>query len=288
MEPNSPNQTKKSRCNVIAKQSFTKNACLKTSNRVRRETLLWTVQVGGPENSIGSDRWARSWFIGSNIRGRDGPSGKSANLLTGKSVVRIRPPPLDFPCLCLGNLAVSQTSCHATRRKHEGWDTAKLPKPRQGKSRGGVRVRTTDIPVNKFVLLPLGPSEKNNLTYLNIGNHVFPEKAGIVARIVVFIMEQYFVNVILGRYDGTTIAEPLMWPVSGSPSRKTAVTSAAKFAGNGFHTSLPSHCLTASGSLPPFTWLWEKSPSRKSVDWHTQHLANPAQPMHCDQSIHRG
>ncbi|GAA55189.1 hypothetical protein CLF_107108 [Clonorchis sinensis] len=27
-------------------------------------------------------------------------------------------------------------SYHATRRKHEGWDTARLPKPRQGKSRG--------------------------------------------------------------------------------------------------------------------------------------------------------
>ncbi|KER32417.1 hypothetical protein T265_01473 [Opisthorchis viverrini] len=25
-------------------------------------------------------------------------------------------------------------SCHATRRKHEDWDTARLPKPRQGKS----------------------------------------------------------------------------------------------------------------------------------------------------------
>ncbi|KER34212.1 hypothetical protein T265_12445, partial [Opisthorchis viverrini] len=24
-------------------------------------------------------------------------------------------------------------SCHATRRKHEGWDTARLSKPRQGK-----------------------------------------------------------------------------------------------------------------------------------------------------------
>ncbi|KER34209.1 LOW QUALITY PROTEIN: hypothetical protein T265_12444, partial [Opisthorchis viverrini] len=46
---------------------------------------------------------------------------------------------------------------------------------------------------------------------------------------------------------------PLMWPVSGSSSRKTTATSAAEFAGNGLHTSLPSHCLTASGSLPPFT-----------------------------------
>ncbi|KER21524.1 hypothetical protein T265_10170 [Opisthorchis viverrini] len=79
-----------------------------------------------------------------------------------------------------------------------------------------------------------------------------------------------------------------MWPVSGSPSRKTAMTSAAEFAGNEFHTSLPSHCLTASGSLPPFTWLCEKSPSRKSVDWHTQHVAKPAQPVQCDQFIYRG
>ncbi|KAG5452842.1 hypothetical protein CSKR_108992 [Clonorchis sinensis] len=38
------------------------------------------------------------------------------------------------------------TSCHATQRKHEGWDTARLPKPRQGKSRGRGRVRTTDLP----------------------------------------------------------------------------------------------------------------------------------------------
>ncbi|KER27743.1 hypothetical protein T265_05297 [Opisthorchis viverrini] len=84
------------------------------------------------------------------------------------------------------------------------------------------------------------------------------------------------------------IVQPLMWPVSGSPSRKTAVTSAAEFAGNGLHTSLPSHCLTASGSLPPFTWLGEKSPSRKSVDWHTQHVAKPTQPVQCDQFIYRG
>ncbi|KAG5442903.1 hypothetical protein CSKR_107392 [Clonorchis sinensis] len=35
----------------------------------------------------------------------------SANLLTGRSVVRTRLLPLDFPCLGLGNLAVSQPSC---------------------------------------------------------------------------------------------------------------------------------------------------------------------------------
>ncbi|KAG5452674.1 hypothetical protein CSKR_109682 [Clonorchis sinensis] len=43
--------------------------------------------------------------------GRDGASGRSANLLTGRYVVRIRPLLLDFPCLGLGNLAVSQPSC---------------------------------------------------------------------------------------------------------------------------------------------------------------------------------
>ncbi|KER28054.1 hypothetical protein T265_13670, partial [Opisthorchis viverrini] len=36
-------------------------------------------------------------------------------------------------------------SCHATLREHEGWDTARLPKPRQGKSSGGGRIRTTDL-----------------------------------------------------------------------------------------------------------------------------------------------
>ncbi|KER29961.1 hypothetical protein T265_03547 [Opisthorchis viverrini] len=39
-------------------------------------------------------------------RGRDGP-----NLLTGRFLVRTRPLPLDFPCLGLGTLAVSQPSC---------------------------------------------------------------------------------------------------------------------------------------------------------------------------------
>ncbi|KAG5452645.1 hypothetical protein CSKR_114247 [Clonorchis sinensis] len=41
-------------------------------------------------------------------------------------------------------------SCHATRRTHEGWDSARSPKPKQGKSRGRGGVRTTDIPVSKF------------------------------------------------------------------------------------------------------------------------------------------
>ncbi|KAG5451561.1 Desumoylating isopeptidase 2 [Clonorchis sinensis] len=47
---------------------------------------------------------------------------------------------------------LSVPSCHATQRKHEGWDTAKLPKPRQGKSKGRGRFRTTDLPVSKFAL----------------------------------------------------------------------------------------------------------------------------------------
>ncbi|KER25293.1 LOW QUALITY PROTEIN: hypothetical protein T265_14240 [Opisthorchis viverrini] len=46
-------------------------------------------------------------------------------------------------------------SCHATLKEHEGWDTARLPKPRQGKSRGRGRVRTTDLPVSKFAPLRL-------------------------------------------------------------------------------------------------------------------------------------
>ncbi|KAG5452392.1 hypothetical protein CSKR_100797 [Clonorchis sinensis] len=47
---------------------------------------------------------------------------------------------------------LSVPSCHATRGKHEGWDNARLPKPRQGKSRGRARVRTTDLPVSTLAL----------------------------------------------------------------------------------------------------------------------------------------
>ncbi|GAA52457.1 hypothetical protein CLF_108120 [Clonorchis sinensis] len=41
---------------------------------------------------------------------------------------------------------LSVPNCCATRKKHEGWDTGRLPKPSQGESRGRGRVRTTDLP----------------------------------------------------------------------------------------------------------------------------------------------
>ncbi|GAA31310.2 Ras-related protein Rab-3B, partial [Clonorchis sinensis] len=41
---------------------------------------------------------------------------------------------------------LSVSSCHATQRKHESWDTARFPKPRQEKSRGSGRVLITDLP----------------------------------------------------------------------------------------------------------------------------------------------
>ncbi|KAG5441927.1 NADH dehydrogenase [ubiquinone] 1 alpha subcomplex assembly factor 5 [Clonorchis sinensis] len=53
-------------------------------------------------------------------------------------------------------------SCHAARRKHESWDTARLPKPRQGKSKGRGWVRTTELAVGKFALQPLEPSRPAN------------------------------------------------------------------------------------------------------------------------------
>ncbi|KER34003.1 hypothetical protein T265_12477, partial [Opisthorchis viverrini] len=69
---------------------------------------------------------------------------------------------------------------------------------------------------------------------------------------------------------------------------KTAINSAVDIVGDGFYTSLTSHCLTTSGSFLPFTWLCEKNPSRKSVDWHTEHVAKPMQPVECDQFSYRG
>ncbi|KER33852.1 hypothetical protein T265_00299 [Opisthorchis viverrini] len=50
---------------------------------------------------------------------------------------------------------ISVPNCHAIGMKHEDWDTAKFPKPTQGKSRDRGRVRTTDFPVSKFELWPL-------------------------------------------------------------------------------------------------------------------------------------
>ncbi|KER21622.1 hypothetical protein T265_15048, partial [Opisthorchis viverrini] len=53
---------------------------------------------------------------------------------------------------------LSAPSCHATRRLHEVWDTARLPKPRQGKSRGRGQVRATNFPVSRFAFQPIEPS----------------------------------------------------------------------------------------------------------------------------------
>ncbi|GAA50981.1 calbindin-32 [Clonorchis sinensis] len=45
-----------------------------------------------------------------------------------------------------GCCALSMPSCRATRRKHEGWDAAKLTKRGQGNSGGRGQFRTTDLP----------------------------------------------------------------------------------------------------------------------------------------------
>ncbi|KAG5452514.1 hypothetical protein CSKR_103319 [Clonorchis sinensis] len=78
-----------------------------------------------------------------------------------------------------------------------------------------------------------------------------------------------------------------MCPVLDSPSRETTMTSPAEFTGSGFHTTLPSDCLTSSGLFPSFAWLCEKNPSRKLVNWHTKNVAKPVQPVECDQFIYR-
>ncbi|KER20932.1 hypothetical protein T265_10620 [Opisthorchis viverrini] len=90
--------------------------------------------------------------------------------------------PCDGRAININSSAVtlSVPSCHATRRKQEGWDTARLSKPRQGKSRGRGRIRTTDLPVSKFALLPLGPSRP-------MGRHPRPGQNVACASSVPFI-----------------------------------------------------------------------------------------------------
>ncbi|KER33353.1 hypothetical protein T265_00679 [Opisthorchis viverrini] len=60
---------------------------------------------------------------------------------TYRSVARTQLRHLDCCSLGFGNLTLP---CH--KKRHESWDTARLLKPRQGKSRGRGRVRTTDPP----------------------------------------------------------------------------------------------------------------------------------------------
>ncbi|KAG5443138.1 hypothetical protein CSKR_108533 [Clonorchis sinensis] len=55
-----------------------------------------------------------------------------------------RPDKKSFSCSTL-----SVPNCRATRRLHEGWDTARVPKPRQGRSRGRGRVLTADLPCHQ-------------------------------------------------------------------------------------------------------------------------------------------
>ncbi|KAG5445671.1 hypothetical protein CSKR_203283 [Clonorchis sinensis] len=51
-----------------------------------------------------------------------------------------------------------------------------------------------------------------------------------------------------------------MGPLWGFLSRKTAVTSAVEIAGSGFYTSLPSHCLTSTGSFSTLRVALQKEP----------------------------
>ncbi|KER33280.1 hypothetical protein T265_12635, partial [Opisthorchis viverrini] len=59
---------------------------------------------------------------------------------------------------------LSVPSYYATRRKHEGWDTARSPKPRQGKSMCRGRVRATNIRLTETrkPCLTRGPHKERN------------------------------------------------------------------------------------------------------------------------------
>ncbi|KER28291.1 hypothetical protein T265_04825 [Opisthorchis viverrini] len=53
-------------------------------------------------------------------------------------------------CTYLGRLPLSSNACHNQWSTIEGWDNARLTKSRQGNSRGGDRVGTTNLPVGKI------------------------------------------------------------------------------------------------------------------------------------------
>ncbi|KER22114.1 hypothetical protein T265_09711 [Opisthorchis viverrini] len=62
---------------------------------------------------------------------------------------------MSFSCITL-----SARNCHVPRKKYEDWDTARLPKSRQGKSRGKGRVRTSARPSVETALQLIATSRK--------------------------------------------------------------------------------------------------------------------------------
>ncbi|KER22007.1 hypothetical protein T265_09801 [Opisthorchis viverrini] len=92
------------------------------------------------------------------LKGRDG------------SVIRVRIYVPEDPS------TLSVPSCRVTLRRHEGWDTARSPKLRQGKSRGRGRVRTTDLPCphpNTERVEWTPPSKTNSTNYFQtFRNHL--------------------------------------------------------------------------------------------------------------------
>ncbi|KER29980.1 hypothetical protein T265_13263, partial [Opisthorchis viverrini] len=81
---------------VLLHSSVQKTARLFLNEHLRKvESRSDKSPSEGRERSEQAARWLSDW---------------SANVLIGRSVVRIRPLPLDSPCLGLGNLALSQPS----------------------------------------------------------------------------------------------------------------------------------------------------------------------------------
>ncbi|GAA51157.1 SH3 domain-binding glutamic acid-rich-like protein 2 [Clonorchis sinensis] len=67
---------------------------------------------------------------------------------------------------------ISVPSHHATRKKHEGWDTARLLKRRQEKSSCRGWVRTADRPAKQFLTVPITHFASNFEMRRRCGSHV--------------------------------------------------------------------------------------------------------------------
>ncbi|KER26329.1 hypothetical protein T265_06382 [Opisthorchis viverrini] len=108
-------------------------------------------------------RWKRNMmFVGAWWK-----SDWGADLLTGRSVVRTRPLPLDLPCLCLGDLAVFQPSCFIRAAWQLGTEKFRLQLVDITEAKNSVwRKYQYDIPV--FHILSVGTqlTHENKGTYL--------------------------------------------------------------------------------------------------------------------------
>ncbi|KER20885.1 LOW QUALITY PROTEIN: hypothetical protein T265_15226 [Opisthorchis viverrini] len=135
-----------------------KSISLDFKGRVRRTIARHTLLYGCETWSIRLEAAYVTWrgpTFGRNLAQHNGIKGARRSLGVVDAIRLLELDPRDLTCVTWDHVnlwdtnSVPSPECSAVAQlshHHEGWDTARLLKPRQGKSRGRHRVRRTELP----------------------------------------------------------------------------------------------------------------------------------------------